>query len=160
RSPVGPRFFGFLMMGLLASRSAYAQQAEPTPTPPGTAAPPSTAPAAPRSEDLIPPTPTGQDGMPAVDPAKDQQKLIQQGRGRPTADGTVGSRVSDVYSEDWWAHTRPILELHGYFRTRGELFHNFALSRHDGPDQANPQNLWAQPLDNTFTDRNGQRRQV
>src|SRR5262249_13883390 len=84
----------------------------------------------------------------------------QQGRERPTADGTIGARPSDVYSEDWWAHTRPIVELHGYFRTRGELYHNFALSRHNSPgDDANTA-LWPQPLDNTYTDRNGQRRQV
>lgn len=97
--------------------------------------------------------------QPRVEPSKDQEKLLQQGRERPTADGTIGSRPSDVYSEDWWAHTRPIVELHGYFRTRGELFHNFSLSRHDAIGQGD-QNLWNQPQDNTFTDRNGQRRQV
>jgi uncharacterized protein (TIGR04551 family) len=94
-----------------------------------------------------------------VDPARDQQKLIQQGRERPTADGTIGSRPTDVYSEDWWAHTRPIIEMHGYFRTRGELFHNFALNRHDAPGQGE-QNLWLHPQDHSFTDRNGQRRSV
>jgi uncharacterized protein (TIGR04551 family) len=113
----------------------------------------------PTRDDLIPPdaAAASTDSQPHVDPAKDQQKLFQQGRERPTADGTIGSRPSDVYSEDWWAHTRPILELHGYFRTRGELFHNFALSRHDAPLQ-DP--LWNQAQDHTFTDSQGQRRQV
>jgi len=39
------------------------------------------------------------------------------------------------------------------------LYHNFALSRHDAAGQGDA-NLWGQPLDNTFTDRNGLRRQV
>ena len=184
RSSVGPRSFGFRsLLGLhavvaatlLFTANASAQPADPSrsepsrgeptrpPTSP-TAPPPSSAPSAPPQgdpTDLIPQEPTtDQDGQPAIDPTKDQQKLIQQGRERPTADGTIGTRPTDVYSEDWWAHTRPILELHGYFRTRGELFHNFALSRHDAFDQAAPQNLWGQAQDHTFTDRNGQRRQV
>ncbi|HVJ89064.1 MAG TPA: TIGR04551 family protein [Labilithrix sp.] len=97
--------------------------------------------------------------MPTVDPAKDQEKLLQQGRERPTADGTIGARPSEVYSEDWWSHTRPIIELHGYFRTRGELFHNFALGRHDAPGQGSA-NLWPHPEDHSYTDRDGQRRSI
>jgi hypothetical protein len=183
RDAVGPRSFGFrsvlrstLIRGaasvvaavLFASATANAQPTDPnpgpgrTPTAPPTAQPaPSPAPAGdPSRDDLIPPEPVAPtDTGPPVDPSKDQQKLVQQGRERPTADGTIGSRPTDVYSEDWWAHTRPILELHGYFRTRGELFHNFSLSRHDAAGQGS-QNLWQHPLDNTFTDRNGQRRQV
>jgi uncharacterized protein (TIGR04551 family) len=144
---------------MLVAGGARAQQ---QPQQPAGEPAPSPAPTAPRptGDDLMPAEPTATDGTPAVDPAKDQQKLIQQGRERPTGDGTIGSRPTDVYSEDWWAHTRPIVELHGYFRTRGELFHNFALSRHDAFDQQSPQNLWAQPQDHTFTDKNGQRRQV
>lgn len=112
----------------------------------------------PSRDDLIPQdsgTPT--DGPSANDASKDDQKLVRQGRERPSADGTIGARPSDVYSEDWWAHTRPIVELHGYFRTRGELFHNFSLSRHDGALQSP---LWQQPQDTTFTDRQGNRRQI
>jgi len=87
----------------------------------------------------------------AVDPSQDQQKLAAQRTERPTADGTIGNRPSEVYSEDWWGHTRPILELHGYFRTRAELFHNFSLGRH-GDAVGNAQYLWAQPLDNSYLD--------
>jgi uncharacterized protein (TIGR04551 family) len=108
----------------------------------------------------MPQEPGPTDGTPEVNPSKDQQKLIQQGRERPAADGTIGARPSDVYSEDWWSHTRPIIELHGYFRTRGELYHNFALGRHDAPGSSAPQNLWAQPLDNTYSDTAGGRKQV
>lgn len=174
RSAVGPRSFGFrsvvrrslaatALLAVFLPKIAWAQQqpSEPATTP--GAPPPATPPAGdPTAGDLMPADqepPTATDGLPTVDPAKDQQKLIDQGRERPTADGTIGTRPSDVYSEDWWAHTRPILEMHGYFRTRGELFHNFALNRHDAVGQGD-QNLWAHPQDHTFTDRNGQRRRV
>jgi uncharacterized protein (TIGR04551 family) len=130
-------------------------------TAPSSGSSPTTSPAADSAhDDLIPRDATAsQDGTPRVDPSKDQQKLIQQGRERPTADGSIGTRASDVYSEDWWSHTRPIVELHGYFRTRAELYHNFALGRHEAAG-LDPQNLWPQPLDNSFTDRNGNRRPV
>jgi uncharacterized protein (TIGR04551 family) len=95
---------------------------------------------------------------PQVDPAGDQAKLLKQGSERPTNDGTIGARPSEVYSEDWWAHTRPIVEVHGYFRTRGELYHNFSLGRPG--DTGAPQNLWPQPLDNSYTLPNGTPRQV
>jgi len=99
-----------------------------------------------------------------VDPATDEAKLRRQGQERPSSlgDGTIGVRTTEVYSEDWWAHTRPTFEIHGYFRTRGEMYHNFALGRPSvasglGRDE---QNLWPQPIDNSFTLLNGQPRQV
>jgi uncharacterized protein (TIGR04551 family) len=96
---------------------------------------------------------------PAVDPASDQAKLLELGSERPTNDGTIGARPSEVYSEDWWAHTRPVLELHGYFRTRAELYHNFALGR--GAGAADEPYLWPQPLDNSYVQTStGQPRQV
>jgi uncharacterized protein (TIGR04551 family) len=69
-----------------------------------------------------------------------------------------------VYSEDWWGRARPIFEIHGYFRTRGYLFHNFNLGRHDPSGVYTPGNqnlsgshdqLWAPPIDNSFTSANG-----
>lgn len=151
----------FVTAGLLLSSSiARAQGAPGTSDPSGQSTgggSPGTNP-----EPLLPSDPnagTQGSGTPHVDPSKDQQKLSQQGRERPTQDGTIGSRPSEVYSEDWWAHTRPIFEIHGYFRTRGELFHNFSLGRHDAPGQGDA-NLWPQPLDNTYNDINGQKRQV
>ena len=51
-----------------------------------------------------------------------------------------------VVAEDWWSHARPILELHGYFRTRAEMFHNFSLGRLSTPEQA----LWTMPADNRY----------
>jgi uncharacterized protein (TIGR04551 family) len=140
------RFLGVVAFAAvaLASGTAAAQSSDP-PAPAGASG------AQPRASDpLIPqvdPAPATT-GTPAVDPAGDQAKLLQQGAERPTGDGTVGARPSEVYSEDWWAHTRPIIELHGYFRTRGELYHNFSLGRPG--DVSGPQNLWAQPLDNSY----------
>ncbi len=101
-----------------------------------------------------PPTASPTTGGPTVDPAKDQQKLVVQGQTRPLADGTIGARPQEVFSEDWWSHTRPIVELHGYFRTRAELYHNFFLGRHSGPGQDDA-SLWSPPLDHTYGDFNG-----
>ncbi len=56
-----------------------------------------------------------------------------------------------VFAEDWWSHARPILELHGYFRTRAEMFHNFSLGRLSQPDQA----LWTMPADNRYSTGSG-----
>jgi uncharacterized protein (TIGR04551 family) len=56
-----------------------------------------------------------------------------------------------VFAEDWWSHARPILELHGYFRTRAEMFHNFSLGRLSSPDQA----LWTMPADNRYSTGSG-----
>lgn len=154
--------------GALYPRSAFAQS-PPSSDPPAQAGSSGTQPASDpsRSGDprdaLIPQdaaagnaaSPTG---TPAVDPAGDQAKLLKQGSERPTNDGTIGARPSEVYSEEWWAHTRPIVELHGYFRTRGELYHNFSLGR--PAVSTDNQNLWPQPLDHSYTLPNGTPRQV
>ena len=171
RSSVGPRSFGFRSLlsrtsatlaactAMLVTAGAQAQQptepaagGQPRPATGATSAAPEPESGEAAHDDLIPQGAGPNDGTPHVDPSTDQQKLVQQGRERPTADGSVGARPSEVYSEDWWAHTRPIVEVHGYFRTRGELFHNFALGRHPGLD-GDGQNLWAQPRDNTFTNQ-------
>ena len=52
-----------------------------------------------------------------------------------------------IFAEDWWSHTRPALELHGYFRVRAELFHNFSLGRVDPPTQQ----IWPMPADNYYS---------
>lgn len=140
------------------------------PSPPATTAPPGVTPG--QASPSVPTTPSGPTTSPAeglipqdgttgtdVNPARDQQKLLEQGRERPLNDGTIGARPNEVYSEDWWSYTRPIVELHGYFRTRGELAHNFSLGRHSGPGQ-DPANLWLPPLDTSYTDVLGNRRAV
>ncbi len=112
---------------------------------------------------LLPPTPTSSASssaatpaaVTAIDPAQDQKDLAKQGTERPSTDGSVGASPREVYSEDWWGRTRPILEMHGYFRTRGEILHNFFLGRHNAPG-LDSQNLWPQPIDQTYSDSNGQ----
>jgi uncharacterized protein (TIGR04551 family) len=58
-------------------------------------------------------------------------------------DGSIGTAPKAVWSDDWWSHTRPTLELHGYLRTRGELFHNFSLGLG---------RVWPFPLDHSYAD--------
>jgi uncharacterized protein (TIGR04551 family) len=163
------RFPGVVASAVLCALAFASGTASAQATPPagGAAAQPSPAGAPrPRGDDnkdnLLPADTSASaapSGVPAVDPAGDQAKLLQQGRERPTGDGTIGARPSEVYSEDWWAHTRPVLELHGYFRTRAELYHNFSLGR-PGDVGASAQNLWPQPLDHSYVKANGEQRQV
>jgi len=59
--------------------------------------------------------------------------------------------ADEAFGETWWAHARPVIELHGYFRTRGELFQNLALGRHGSVFQGNdPQNFAPIPLDQSY----------
>ena len=89
-----------------------------------------------------------------VDPAKDASTLEKQGD--PTAPmapkGVLGTSGA-TFSEDWWKHTRPIVEIHGFFRTRAELFHNFSLGRVDS--QVDSPRLFPRPLDDSYTDNAG-----
>ena len=52
-------------------------------------------------------------------------------RPAPSNKAEVGAKPSEVYAEDWWSHARPTIDLHGYYRVRAELFHQFALGRRD-----------------------------
>jgi uncharacterized protein (TIGR04551 family) len=89
-----------------------------------------------------------------VSPSRDQQELAAQGNERPTAGDISGAQ--QVFSEDWWGRARPVIEVHGYFRTRAELFHNFFLGRHNSTLQGNdPQYLWSPPLDQSYQDVGG-----
>jgi len=132
-------------------------QPEPAPTPaPGddaTALPPANSDAAnaqptePRAAPKTP-SPGGLDNSLFPNPGLDSDALKRQGEERPDAHRTDHAiTLEDIFAEDWWSHARPILEFHGYFRTRSELFHNFALGRRDDPDFA----LWPQPADNQYT---------
>ena len=132
-----------------ASGSAQA----PAP-PPATSATPAPTPDPPRRAPLVPATM----GPAAVDPTKDQQALAGQGQQRPNDGGAGSARPSDVYSDDWWGRARPIFEIHGYFRTRSEVFHNFSLGRHN--TSVDPQHLWNQPLDHSYGDSAGADHQV
>ncbi len=137
----------------------------PAATPPGT--PPPAAgdtagePAAPQDEtegapeaEPLPPAPppgpaTGNAGVGGVslfpEPAGDATQLKQQGEQRP---GARAEEKAGVFAEDWWSHARPVLELHGYFRVRAELFHHFSLGRVESPTEA----LWPRPADDSYVD--------
>ena len=101
------------------------------------------------------PVPGGPSGgfapLPAwPEPGVDAAELKRQNGERPTdAAGKRGER--EVFAEDWWAHARPILELHGDFRVRAEMFYQFSLGRVDSPSTA----MFPQPADNYFKDGTG-----
>src|SRR5450432_455726 len=97
---------------------------------------------------LLAPTPAPRPATPALSPAP-----VVSDR---TTDASIGANPRDVYAEDWWVHSRPIFELHGYLRVRAELFHGFALGRVDPPGFA----LWPQPADNSYADLSGGQHQV
>ncbi len=157
----GARGTALVFALLLVGAEAHAQDGQrgnllpagaPTAAPSATTAAPApttTAPAAPVAPD------------PKIDPAADAANLTRQGGERPSSDGTIGAKPTDVFSEDWWGRTRPVLELHGYFRTRAELLHNFTLNRRDtlvqGADGvfSSDQRLWPHPLDNSYSDSSG-----
>jgi len=99
-----------------------------------------------------PGTPSGTfNPLPAwPEPGSDAAELKRQSSERPREEGGK-SGAHDVFAEDWWTHARPILELHGNFRVRAELFYQFSLGRRDTPSKA----IWPQPADNYFVSNGG-----
>ncbi len=80
-------------------------------------------------------------------PGADAKALEKQGDKTPDAAGKKQDKNKDeVFAEDWWSHARPIFEIHGYFRVRAELFHNFSLGRVNTPATA----IWPMPADNYY----------
>ncbi len=140
-----------------AAAPAAPAPAAPAPTTPAPAAPapaaaPTEAPPAEATEDeepaaepsALPPAQPGLTPLPVwPEPAADSEALERQGSQRPTAKPAAGDAV---FAEDWWTHTRAILEWHGQFRARGELFYKFHLGRVDPPSTA----LWPRPLDHRY----------
>jgi uncharacterized protein (TIGR04551 family) len=151
-----------------AKKPAPAAPAEPKPTTaPAPAAPvaPAAAPApaptdaapAPAAEGTeqpeVAPEPAGalpsaQPGLSPLpvwpEPSDDAAALKRQGAERPGA--AKRNQDNAVFAEDWWTHTRPILEWHGSFRARGELFYKFHLGRRDDPENA----LFPRPADHYY----------
>jgi len=164
---------GFLTIPALADAQPKPAAAAPEAAPRGAAdaAEPS-APAAPEAPPAdgaseeepapapAPGTPSGSFApLPAwPEPGNDAAELKRQNGERP-ADAASKRGEQDVFAEDWWAHARPVLELHGNFRVRAELFYQFALGRIDSP-AGNPAKgqlgaMWPQPADNYFQDQGG-----
>jgi uncharacterized protein (TIGR04551 family) len=87
---------------------------------------------------------------PASIPARDQQDPATQAT-KPPDTGEIAGSTNQVFSDDWWGRVQPIVELHGYFRTRAQLFQNLALGRHGSSLQGNdPQYLAPLPLDQSY----------
>lgn len=138
-----------LLLGQAAP--AFAQADPVAPPPPTTApAPPAPPPSAPPTTEpaerptLVPPAPSSSaSAPPPADPSRPAPRpLASEG-----VQGALTQRSSELFSEDWWTHTRPVFEIHGLYRVRAELFHNFALGRTDAfPDSG----LWAPPIDYAY----------
>jgi uncharacterized protein (TIGR04551 family) len=131
------------------TQAAPAPQQQPAA--PAPSAPPAPAPSSPPPSSAAPaPAQAAPSPVTTISPSQDQQQLAAQGLQRPAGGENVGS-PQQVFSEDWWANARPIIEVHGYFRTRAELFHNFSLNRHSSSVNASdPQYLWPVPLDQSY----------
>jgi uncharacterized protein (TIGR04551 family) len=155
---------GFLVTPALA-------EAQPKPAAPPADPAPAAAPApAPKAEDApaaadstanapdnaapvapAPGTPSGSFApLPAwPEPGTDAAELRRQNSERPSEVSKASER--EVFAEDWWTHARPLLELHGSFRVRAEMFYQFALGRRDVPGTS----PFGRPLDDYFTDTAG-----
>jgi uncharacterized protein (TIGR04551 family) len=128
----------------------------PEPNVPAVAPAPAPAAEAATDDDLPPPAAAPAPGTPSgsftplpawPEPGNDAAELKRQNAERPA--DAVGKRgEGEVFAEDWWAHARPVLELHGNFRVRAEMFYQFALGRVDKPGDA----MWPQPADNYYQD--------
>ncbi len=124
-----------LLLAALTSATANAR-ADQSPPPQ-----PATAPAAQQAQPLIPAAATATAGSQPAPPTALAAAVKQ--------DAPAGQ---EIFSDDWWGKARPVIELHGYFRTRAELLHNFSLGRHGSSFQGtDPQNLWPVPLDQSYT---------
>ena len=138
----------FALLPLALCRTARAQT---EPTDAGATAPvPTVSPTArPALVPLAPPpAPTTSAAAPA--PAV---KSTDDTKAAPRGTDDIPASPNEVFAEDWWGRTRPVLEIHGYFRTRAELLQNFSLGRHEYPSSG----LWPQPLDNSFQASNSSR---
>lgn len=76
---------------------------------------------------------------------------IESSYGEEQPDTSRDIDADRIFAEDWWTHTRPALEIHGYFRTRADLFSQFSLGRIDPPGSA----MWPRPLDDYYQDVSG-----
>jgi uncharacterized protein (TIGR04551 family) len=157
---------GFLVAPALAEAQPKPSPATPEPAPAGAAAaqtgepkandsaPGSDATVTPSAEEApsaaapVPGSPSGSFApLPAwPEPGNDAAELRRQNSERPSDAPKSGEH--EVFAEDWWAHARPVLELHGNFRVRAEMFYQFALGRKDVPNGSGT--LWPQPADNYF----------
>jgi uncharacterized protein (TIGR04551 family) len=155
-----------------APQPGAAQPAPPAAAPPAPPAPAPPAPVTPTAPDPLPAVeateepsvgqepadamPQAQPGLTPLpiwpEPSEDAAALKRQGTERPKSKPAAGDAV---FAEDWWTHTRPVLEWHGSLRARGELFYKFHLGRRDPLGSE----LFPRPADHYYTPQsNGQDR--
>lgn len=131
-------------------RPAPTPATAPAATPPEAPAPAGDAGARDGSAGALPQAQPGLSPLPVwPEPSEDAAALKRQGTERPGP--SKAKPNSAVFSEDWWTHSRPILEWHGSFRARGELFYKFHLGRVDFPSLA----VFPRPADNAYVPRTG-----
>lgn len=138
------------------AKPADAKPADPKPADAKPAGSPSSNPTPTDDEQLLPSKPVTPKTTASPDPDRDKRILVRQGAERPAPANNVGVRPSEVFAEDWWSQARPSLELHGVFRVRTELFHQFALGRRDPISTS----LWPQPADNNYIPTEGEQQIV
>ncbi len=134
-----------------ASAPAAPAPAKANPAPAGDVAAPAADEVTPAPVAPAPGTPNGSFApLPSwPEPGNDAAELRRQNAERPSAAPKSGEH--EVFAEDWWTHARPLLEMHGNFRVRAEMFYQFALGRKDPPSSA----IWPQPAGNYFNDTTG-----
>ena len=120
---------------------------EPPPPPPDAEEPMDTAPPDEPRPALIPSGSLSATGVAGVAAATTEAETAPPDPGTP---GVIAESPDQVFAEDWWHMARPVLELHGYFRMRAELLHNFSLGRSDPYETS----LWARPPDHAYTSWN------
>ena len=149
-----------LVATMLSAPTADAQNGNGEP-PAATASEPSPG-SQPARTPLLPTQPATAPPPPALPSTVSSMQPLNHARARPegvppapTAGEMTGA--DEAFGETWWAHARPVIELHGYFRTRGELFQNFFLGRHNSSvaSGGDSQYLWPIPLDQSYQTTNG-----
>jgi uncharacterized protein (TIGR04551 family) len=150
-----------------AAKPAQPAAPKPVEAPAPKAAPPPASPAPTTAEEVEPPleepppqpkapppgppptSPGATTAMPLwPDPAADASALDRQGTERPKPKASDAGPDDRVYAEDWWAHARPVFEIHGYFRLRTQLYHRFNLGRLDPLDSS----MFPRPTDDYYID--------
>jgi len=152
---VSPRFLSFLFVstlgyaltpGTAVAQGRNAETTEPPSAPVGADAQEPTPPPAPVT------SPSLRTAPPAISPLRSDTPLgATEPAPTPVPPKEDAAKRAEVFADDWWSHVRPSFTIHGYFRTRAELFHNFSLGRSDPPAGA----IWQGPIDTSYRDSSG-----
>lgn len=138
---------------------------QPAPPAPGTGAPEPTAPEPTAPEPAAPDAPPPAVAPPEVrqpvpippppsqdfpSPDQDEDTLLLSSDEEGDSPDTTATAAGPT-AKKWWSDMSPTVTLHGYFRNRLYLWHNFALGRLDPPGTG----LFPQPADKYYEGLNG-----